>query len=138
MMRLSWIFSTDVRWRHCQDRTWRAWAMAACHMSPGQRTARPSTRAANTMMDLTTDLFWHGPMRAKESGALFQLEEIQSRALRLYRTAGFWLLRQTRSWRYWGLMADLAGRTPRPKQTFEINSIPWQCRQTARSSISDL
>ena len=65
-------------------------------------------------------LFWHGPMRVEASGALCQPGAIQSRALRLCRTAGSWLLRKTRSWRYWSLTADLAGRTLRPRQTFEI------------------
>jgi WD40 repeat protein len=46
---------------------------------------------------MATALFWHGPMRVEASGALCQPDTIQSLDLRLWRTAGSWLLRKTRS-----------------------------------------
>src|SRR5262245_19251298 len=35
-------------------------------------------------------------------------------------------------------MATLAGRTTRPRQTFEVNPARWRYRQMARYSASDL
>ena len=92
-----WTSSTDVRWRRCQDRTLTACAMATWELSPGQRTAGPSTRAGATLTGVMTHPCWLGPMRVEASGAFCQPGAIQSRALQLCRTARSWLQRQIRS-----------------------------------------
>jgi WD40 repeat protein len=42
---------------------------------------------------------------------------------------------KTRSWSCSSPMADLAGRTLRPRPSFEVNKTDWRCRQTAPLSI---
>ena len=88
--------------------------------SPGQRTAGRSTRAGDTGWTAGRPCSSLGRCGSWRASRFAEPAAIRSRAWRHCRMVGSWLLRKTRSWSYWNLTADLAGRTLRPMQTFEV------------------